>query len=155
MDTKTLRGFGIAVALLIGLIATSPALATSTGVQGLGAAVGAIDVWTFSCPAGVGVRARANVFDVAPVNNPAFMQVVLGKLAFLSSQTTDVASAAGFVNGEGGGPSATAQVIGGSGLYAAAFKKTAVGGEGYVGNVICCNAAGACVNPAIFRQINQ
>ncbi|MSQ48513.1 MAG: hypothetical protein EXR78_09070 [Deltaproteobacteria bacterium] len=50
MDTKILRSFGTA-ALLISLIATSPALATSTGLQALGTSANAIDVYTFTCPA--------------------------------------------------------------------------------------------------------
>ena len=93
--------------------------------------------------------------DIAPINNPAFMQVVVGKAGFASFQTTDVAAGGGLMNGEGGGPSPTAGVNGGPGLYTAAFKKTAGGSEGYGGNLWCVNAAGALANPAIFLQINQ
>ena len=146
------RKMVLAAAFLTGLATASPALATSTGLQALGGSVNAIDVWTFTCPAGVGVRARANVFDVAPINNPAFMQVVLGKAGFVSAQATDVLPVP---FGEGGVSSPTAQVIGGSGLYTVAFKKTSTGTEGYVGTVVCCNVAGVCINPPLSRSINQ
>ena len=137
MNTSFVQSFRskmvLAAALLVGLATTSPALATSTGAQTLGTAANAIDVYTFTCPVGVGVRARTNVQDVAPINNPAFMQVVLGKAGFASSQTTDVLPVP---FGEGGAASPVAQVIGGPGLYTVAFKKTAGGLEGYIGNVV-------------------
>lgn len=94
--------------------------------------------------------------DVLPINIPASMQVVLGKATFVSAQTTDMASGLGFFNGELGLPSPNAEVIGGSGLYTVAFKKTAGGAEGYIGNVICVNVAGIGVtHPVLTRSINQ
>ncbi len=153
MNTKTLKGMGATASLLIGIGAASPALAdTFTGLQGLGAAGNAIDVWTFICPAGT-VSAQARVFDNnPPFNAPALMQVVLGEDGFPTVQATDQNP---FANGEGGGPSPYAVAADGPGLYAMAFKKTAGGVEAYIGSARCVNAGGGILNPPLTRRINQ
>lgn len=141
----------LAAALLSGLATTSPALATSTGIQMLGTAKNAIDVWTFTCPGSMG-RPQANVSDIAPDSPLTYMQVVLGKAGFGSSQATDVLP---IPSGEGGAASPTVLVVGGSGLYTVAFKKTGVGVEFYTGKVVCCNLNGDCINPTLSRSIDQ
>lgn len=152
MNTKTLQGISAAVSLLVGIGAASPALATFTGAQALGAAAYAIDVWTFPCPAAF-PRAIARVYDIAPGNNPALMQVALGKDSVTDDEVTDLNPGAAF--GEGGGPSGFADVPDGAGLYAMAFKKTAGGVEGYNGEAYCVNAGGGLLNPPLTLRISQ
>ncbi|MGH8612474.1 MAG: hypothetical protein ACREYF_10670 [Gammaproteobacteria bacterium] len=136
MNTKTLKGLGTAVSLLL---AASPALATSTGLQTLGAPANSIDVFTFTCPAGF-IGAAARVDDREPPINPALMQVVLSKDGFPTVQQT--------APDDAGGSSAFATVLDGSGLYAVVFKKTNVGIEAYIGDVFC-------VQPAVPLNILQ
>ena len=145
MNTKTLKGITAAVTLLVGIGAASPALATLTPAQALGNSVNAIDVWTFECPPNFPI-AQARVFDVAPINNPALLQVVLGKDGAPTVQVTDP--------NEGGQPSGFATVPDGIGGYVMAFKKTAGGGEGYIGEARCVNGANI-ANPVLQRRINQ
>lgn len=151
MNTKMFKGVGAAISLFVGLGAASPVLAdTSTGVQALGAAANSIDVWTFRCPTGT-VSARARVFDIEPFNVAARMQVVLGQDSAPTVEMTDVDPAP---NGEGGGPSPLAVVPDGPGFYAMAFKKTAGGAEGYIGQADCVLSNGI-NNPILTRRINQ
>jgi hypothetical protein len=151
MNTKTLKAATLAVSLIAGMGAVSPAMATSTGVQALGVAQNSVDVWTFTCP--ILSNGRATVQDIAPVALLNRVQVVLGKNS-VTSQVQD--NSGGLLLGEGGASSAAAVVNGGTGLYAAAFKKTLLGGEGYIGNLYCVSVfGGAIINPAITRQINQ
>lgn len=150
MNTKMCKGVGAAVSLLLGMGIASPALATSTGVQALGAPANSIDVWTFRCPAGT-VSARARVFDIAP-DNDALMQVVLGQDSAPTVQMTDEDPA--LRGGEDGGPSPHAVVPDGPGFYAMAFKKTAGGAEGYIGQADCVLSNGI-NNPILTRRINQ
>ena len=44
MNTKTLKGIGVAISLLVGISAASPVLAKATSARKLGAATNAIDV---------------------------------------------------------------------------------------------------------------
>ncbi|MGH8532405.1 MAG: hypothetical protein ACREV1_06635 [Gammaproteobacteria bacterium] len=146
MNTKTLKGMGVAASLLIGIGAASPALATVTPPQILGAAPNSIDVWTFGCPAGT-VSAIARVHDTPVVfNAAALMQVVLGEDGLPTVQATDFA--------EGGAPSPAVVVADGPGLYAMAFKKTAVGVDSYLGEAVCVTAAGI-FHPFLTKRINQ
>ena len=79
MNTSNLKKLGSLAILLAGTGVLSPAYAwTSTGVQLLGAAANAVDTWTFSCPI-THPRARAQVNDIVPANNPAVLSVVLGR----------------------------------------------------------------------------
>ena len=154
MNTKTLKGMGAAASLLIGIGAASPALATLTGPQTLGAAPNSIDAWTFSCPVGT-VSAVARVYDtVAVFNAAAQMQVVLGEDGFPTIQWTDLIP---FATGEGGLPSPYAVVpFDGAGLqYALAFKKTAGGVDSYIGEAYCVIGGGALFNPVLTLRINQ
>ncbi len=154
MNTKTLQGISAAVSLLVGIGGASPALAAVTGAQALGAAANAIDVWTFPCPAAF-PNAIARVYDIAPVNGPALMQVVLGNDSIPTVQVADTNPGAAPV-GEGGGPSVFASVpAGGNLLYAMAFKKAAAGVEGYIGEAFCVNAGGGLFNPPLTLRISQ
>lgn len=151
MNTKTIKGVGVAASLVIGIGAASPALATGTGPQLLGVAANAIDVWTFSCPGGT-VSANARVSDtLAVVNAAALMQVVSGEDGLPTAQATDQNP---FASGEGGGPSPAAVVADGPGLYAMAFKKTAGGVDSYIGEAVCVTGAGI-FHPFLTKRINQ
>lgn len=154
MNTKTLKGMNVALSLLVGIGAASPALAKSTGARALGAAANAIDVWTFTCPPGFN-RAQARVNDIEPVNNSALLQVVLGHDGSPTVQRTDLSPVAAF--GEGGNisDSTFADVGDGSGAYVMAFKKTASGEEGYIGEAFCRDANDAIFNPDLTLRINQ
>jgi hypothetical protein len=152
MNTKMLKGISIAVSLLAGMGAASPALASPTGLQSLGVAQNSIDAWTFSCPAAF-PNGRATVLDnpipFAPLNQ---LQVALGKAPLATSQVTDVGGQGG---GEGGTTSPVAVVNGGAGLYVAVFKQTLLGGESYIGDLFCVDLSGVRHNPILTRQINQ
>lgn len=157
MNTKTLKATTLAISILAGIGATSPAMATPTGAQLLGVAQNSVDVWTFTCPAGW-PWGRAAVQDTTVINlflNNNRLQVVLGKAGFVSSQMQDNNTGLFLWNGEGGLSSAAAVVNGTPGLYAAAFKKTLIGAESYTGNLYCTNVFGGVFNPAITRHINQ
>lgn len=132
MNTKTFKGVYTAVLLLAGVGATFPVLATSTGPQILGVAANSIDVFTFTCPAGL-LGAAARVDDRDPPLNPALIQVVLGKDGVPTSER--------IAPNDGGGASLFAQVLDGPGLYAVAFKKTGFGVEAYNGDVFCVKAS--------------
>jgi hypothetical protein len=154
MNTKMFKGVGAAVSLFVGLGAASPVLADlSTGVQTLGAAANAIDVWTFTClpVVGPGGGARARVFDLIPPNNAAArMQVALSKDSNPTRQVTDLSPSP---TGEGGGSSPFVVVRDGPGDYTMVFKKTAAGVERYSGLVGCVNAAGVFIsNPINLRR---
>lgn len=131
MNTKTLKGIGVAISLLVGIGAASSALATSTGARDLGVKQNAIDVWTFDCPEGF-PNGQARVKDLLPTNNAvAKMQVVLSKDGTPTEQETDE-------DGEAGSDrSVSATVNGGIGGYVMAFKKTADGEEDYIGEAFC------------------
>jgi hypothetical protein len=116
---------GISAILALSFSAVTPAFATSTGSQWLGAPVNNIDVWRFSCPAGSN-GAVARVSDKAPVR-PALMQVVLSKDGIPTVQRT----------APNEGQSTFAIVNDGSGSYTVAFKKTGFGWERYIGDVFC------------------
>jgi hypothetical protein len=134
MTTKTLKSVYAAVSLLIGIGSAAPALATSTGVEFLGAAPVATDIFTFACPAGT-TFARANVADLfGIVNIPARMRVMLFKSPFGVTVEDANPPAAG---GEGGLASPTANRFGGPGVYHAMFYKTAGGADNYLGNLTC------------------
>jgi hypothetical protein len=153
MNTKTLKAITLAVSILAGIGATTPAMATSTGAQALGVAQNSVDVWTFTCPV-LFPRGRVTVQDtVATFSLLNRIQVVLGKTGFVSSQVQD--NSGGILLGEGGATSAAAVVNGTPGLYAATFKKTLNGVESYIGDLYCTNVFGFRSNPAITRQINQ
>ncbi len=149
MNTKTLKAVTLAASLIAGMGAVSPAMATSTGVQSLGLAQNSVDVWTFSCP--IFYNGRATVEDLAPFVLLNRAQVVLGK----GPVTIQVQDNLPLITlGEGGASSAIAVVNQGAGLYAAAFKKTLLGVEGYRGNLYCVGPFGV-LNPPITRAINQ
>ncbi|MBA2594198.1 MAG: hypothetical protein H0U97_18935 [Gammaproteobacteria bacterium] len=152
MNTKTLKGIGVAISLLVGIGAASPVLAKATSARKLGAATNAIDVWTFTCPADFPIG-QARVYDLAATANaPAQMQVVSGKKGHPSVQVTDTDPPS---DGEGGGPSVMATLDGGEGIYVVAFKKTAPGVEGYIGEMFCRDENRAIHNPTIDLQIDQ
>jgi hypothetical protein len=67
MKTKYLKAAGAAVSLLI---ASGPALATSTGPQTLGAFAEATDVFQFTCPAGT-KNVRWGISDTTVIKNVA------------------------------------------------------------------------------------
>ncbi len=162
MKTKHLKAAGAAVSLLI---ASGPALATSTGPEFLGASPVTLDAFTFTCPAGtVSARARVsdqfllNLFPVPPsfFNVPARMRVILTKAAPFppaAAQVEDVNPAAnggeGLVPGPFGSPSAWATVFGGAGSYRAMFLKTDAGAERYAGDIECVLFGGGIFNPAL------
>lgn len=135
----------------MGAAAVSPAYAWSnTGAQSLGVAANAIDVWTFTCPI-LFPRARAQVNDIAPFNNPAVMSVVLGK-GGVTAQATDFNL---FFLEHNANYSASASVPSTFGTYTVAFSKSAGGVDGYNGRVECYNLVGGVWNPAMSLQINQ
>lgn len=155
MNTNTLKAITVAVSLIAGMGAASPAMATATGAQSLEPAANAIDVFIFTCPAGFN-RAQARVNDTTTtLNNPALMQVVLSKDGNPTVQRTDVFPVAAF--GEGGtiADSTFADVGDGSGAYFMVFKKTAGGEESYIGEAFCRDANDAIFNPSLTRVINQ
>jgi hypothetical protein len=153
MNTKTLKAVTLSVSMLAGIGAASPAMASSTGAQALGVAQNSVDVWTFTCPI-LFPRGRATVSDIAPFALLNRLQVVLGQAGFVSNQVQD--NSGGILLGEGGASSAAAVVNGVTNrIYAAAFKKTLAGNEGYIGDLYCTNVFGFRFNPAITRQINQ
>jgi len=131
MNTKTLKGMGVAISLLVGIGAASPVLAKATSARKLGSEANAIDVWTFDCPEGFPIG-QARVTDLLPTNNAAAkMQVVLSKDGTPTEQETDE-------DGEAGSDrSVSAIVNGGIGGYVMAFKKTADGEEDYIGEAFC------------------
>lgn len=131
MNTKAFKGAYTAVLLCAGVGATFPVLATSTGLRVLGAAANSIDVFTFTCPAGF-IGAAARVDDRDPSVNLAQIQVVLGRDAVPTSEST--------APNDGGGTSPLAQVLDGSGSYAVAFAKTGPGVEAYIGDLFCVQA---------------
>jgi hypothetical protein len=93
------------------------------------------------------------VYDLAATANaPAQMQVVLGKKGHPSVEMTDTDPPS---DGEGGGPSVMATLDGGEGIYVVAFKKTAPGVEGYIGEMFCRDENRAIHNPTIDLQIDQ
>lgn len=149
MNTKTLKAATLAASLIAGMSSVSPAMARSTGVQALGIAQNSVDVWTFSCP--VFHNGRATVEDLAPFAPLNRVQVVLGK-GLITNQVQDNLPLVTL--GEGGASSAVTVVNQGAGLYAAAFKKTLLGVEGYRGNLYCVGPFGV-LNPPITRLINQ
>ena len=63
MNTNTLKALTVAMALAGGIAASSPAMATLTGVQTLGVAQNSVDVWRFTCPI-LFPRGRATVQDL-------------------------------------------------------------------------------------------
>jgi hypothetical protein len=156
MNTKTVKKLGATLAVFIGAAITAPVFAwVSTGPQALGLPASAIDVWRFNCPASH-PRARARVNDILPANNAAVLSVVLGRNSE-TAQTTDVNSSAVEHNTAF---SAAATVVKGEGLYAVAFKKSATGTDGYVGQVECFRLSPAPLvfNPEFLsnqREINQ
>jgi hypothetical protein len=152
MNTKALKGIGVAVSLLVGIGAASPALAKATSARKLGAATNAIDVWTFTCPKGFPIG-QARVYDLAPpANAPAQVQVVLGKKGHPSVEMTDTDPTA---DGEGGDSSDEATFDGGEGVYVVAFKKTAPGEEDYIGEMFCRDENNAIHHPTIDLEIDQ
>src|SRR5918999_5945118 len=77
MKTKYLKAAGAAVSLLI---ASGPALATSTGPQTLGAFAEATDVFQFTCPAGT-VTVKWIISDTTViVNVPARIRMGMTKV---------------------------------------------------------------------------
>jgi hypothetical protein len=149
MNTKTLKGITAAVSLLVGLSTATSASATSTGGRELGNGEHQIDVWSFECPAGFPIG-QARVSDRAGTNNAAAkMQVVLGKIGNPNQQVTDP-------DGEGPARSIFATVASGSGEYIAVFKKTAVGVEDYIADVVCKDANNGLFNaPPLTLRIDQ
>jgi len=120
-----IQKIGVSAVLALSFSAVTPAFATSTGGQWLGAPANNIDVWRFNCPAGSN-GAVARVSDTAPVR-PALMQVVLSKDSIPTIQRT----------APNEGQSSSATVNDGPGSYTVAFKKTGAGWEGYRGDVFC------------------
>ena len=89
MNTKTLKGMGAAVSLLVGIGTASPAFATSTGPQALDFQASSSDAFIFSCPdipAFRTVRVEAQVLDLPPANVVARMQVAASTVFFRLSQ---------------------------------------------------------------------
>jgi hypothetical protein len=149
MNTKTLKGITAAVSLLVGIGTATSALATSTGGRTLGNGGQQIDAWSFECPANFPIG-QARVSDRAVINNAAAkMQVVLGKIGNPNQQVTDP-------DGEGGASSIFATVASGTGEYIVVFKKTAVGVEDYIADVVCRDANnGLFNNPPLTLRIDQ
>jgi len=163
MKTKHLKAAGAAVSLLI---ASGPALATSTGLETLLAPATALDAFTFTCPAGtISARARVSdlfqfIFPLPSFVNVARMRVVLTKTAsspVTAAQVEDLNPVAG--GGEGdrfspATPSAWATVVGGAGSYRAMFLKTDAEPELYVGDIECVLLFGI-ANPALPANPQQ
>lgn len=149
MNTKTLKGVSTVALLLASLRATVPAGATP--IFGfLGGAANSIDVYTYTCPAGL-IGAAARVDDRDLPFNAALVQVALSKDGFPTSQAE--------APNDAGGASIHAQVLDGFGSYTVAFKKTGVGVEAYRSDVFCVQA-GIPLNilqnvSALQRRIDQ
>ena len=148
MKTTTLKTISAVASLLALVGATSPAFATSTGLQNLGAPGNAVDTWTFVCPIAT-AQVRVRVFDNNPFNNlAAQVQVAFGEDGNPTLQVTDPT--------EGGAPSVWANNnVDGPGLYNMAIKKTAGGNEAYIAQAECLNVVGAIFNPVLTLRINQ
>ena len=156
MNTKTLKGMGAAVSLLVGIGTASPALATSTGPQALDFQASSSDAFIFSCPdipAFRTVRVEAQVLDLPPANVVARMQVAASNGVFPTITGQD--------NNEGDAlPSPNAGADTGPGTYVVVFKKTGIGLvangiEGYEGRVRCLDEDGNVLHPPLIRRINQ
>ena len=153
MKKHIVHRIATAATFVIGLGTSAPVLATSTGVQNLGAPATALDVYTFTCPVGT-VSARARVHDLTVINNiPASMRLALGFDGAPTVTVSDVNPAA--TGGEGGNPSAFAVVADGAGPYAMAVGKTAVGADAYMAEAVCVNGVGVFSNPVLTKKIDQ
>lgn len=145
--------------LLAGLGSTFHALAESTGLQDLGSAATAIDVFKFTCPETLPatVSARANVEDINPLlNTSALMRVKLVKdhKAALA-QDLNPSSSSGEGSASPPSPSGDAVLAGGPGVYLMLFYKTAAGGEKYRGSVVCKRSSGPDFFPDLTRTQDQ
>ncbi len=152
MISKHLKAAGAAVSLLV---ASSPALAVSTGSQILGASPVALDAYTFTCPIGT-FSARASVADtVFPFFNvPARMRVVLTKAAAFPTAAPQAEDALpALLGGEGLASSPRVIVFGGTGPYRAMFSKTAGGFDSYVGTITCNTIFGIPILPAVIPDL--
>ena len=139
----------VTVTIIAGLCTASSAIATNTGLQTLGNSVNSIDVFTFTCPAGSGPRARVND-SITPSPAGVSMQAVLGQSSVPTVQVTDTS--------DDGLPSAWTSIIPVAGSHVVAFKKTGAATESYNGEVQCCTISAVCGNTAgnlLTRQINQ
>ena len=152
MKTKHLKAAGAAVSLLI---ASGPALATSTGPQTLLAFPEATDVFQFTCPAGT-VNVKWIVSDTTViVNVPARIRMGMtnvGQIRF--SVAEDKSPSPG---GEGGLSSNNGTLAGGAGTYQAIVYKTDVGADSYESNISCTRSDGVAMNPFLpaVPQQNQ
>jgi hypothetical protein len=150
MKTKYLKAAGAAVSLLI---ASGPALATSTGPQTLGAFAEATDVFQFTCPAGMNPtkNVRWIVSDTTVISNvPARIRMGMTKVGlthFFVFEDGD----------EGGSSSLSGALAGGPGTYQAIIFKTAAGADSYEGNISCTLSDGKPFNPVLpaVPQQNQ
>ncbi len=147
MKTKQFKAAGAAVFLLI---ASGPALATSTGPQTLGAFAEATDVFQFTCPAGT-QYARWIVSDTTVILNvPARIRMGMTKVGQIRFSVIED-------GGEGGSPSNDPALAGGAGVYQAIVFKTAAGADSYEGNISCTLSDGQSFNPVLpaVPQQNQ
>jgi hypothetical protein len=121
MKTKYLKAAGAAVSLLI---ASGPALATSTGPQTLGALETATDVFQFTCPVGT-VNVKWIVSDTTVILNvPARIRMGMTKVGQIRFNVVEDGD-------EGGLSSNNGTLAGGSGVYQAIVFKTAAGADSY------------------------
>ncbi|MGH8533261.1 MAG: hypothetical protein ACREV1_11205 [Gammaproteobacteria bacterium] len=152
MKTKHLKAAGAAVSLLI---ASGPALATSTGPQTLGAFAEATDVFQFTCPART-VMVRWNVSDTTViVNVPARIRMGMtkvGQIHFFQREDNLPGP-----SGEGGSFSTSGALAGGAGTYQAIIYKTDAGADSYEGHISCTRDDGVAITPVLpaVPQQNQ
>jgi hypothetical protein len=149
MKIKSIKKETLAVSMLGVLGSASPVMASSV-LNVLGVLQNNVDVYTFSCPPGMGfIGATARVADLNPIM-PALMQVVVGKDGNPTVQRT----------APNEGLSTFANTLDGPGTYAVAFKKSTVGVEAYRGDVFCIRASlplNTLINPpgGVQLRINQ
>lgn len=145
---KTLTPAYAAVFILAGLGSAFPALAESTGLQTLGDAATAIDVYKFTCPGGT-IGARAKIEDLnPPLNTSALLRVKLVKDHRVSlAEDLNPSSSAGEGSESTPSPSEPAVLAIGPGKYLVLFYKTAAGKEKYRGSVVCKRSSGPDYHP--------
>lgn len=149
MNTYKQKTVAVTVSIIVGLCTAPSAIATNTGLQTLGTPANSIDVFTFTCPAGSGPRARVND-SITPSPVGVSMQAVLGQNSVPTVQVTDTS--------DDGLPSAWTSIIPVAGPHVVAFKKTGAAAESYNGEIQCCTSSAVCSNTAgnlLIRQINQ
>lgn len=152
MNINTSKGIYAVMLLLVGVGATLPAAATSTGPRLLGLPSTAVDVFTFTCPTTTR-SAIARVEDLTSIYNvKARMQFLLLKdsLTAHAEDNTPVS-----IGGEGGLPSSSARLYKGPGRYLMLVFKTAAGAEAYSASVVCNTTSVVPFNPDIQATQNQ